>query len=155
MTWWFNDVVYWYWLILAAILIIVEIFVPTAYFLFMGVVAALMAGILYVFSGISFLVQVLLFAILAIIGAALCALYKKSRPAVANISAPNLNVRGQQYIGRTLVLTEPIINGFGRAKVGDSVWRVRGQDSPRGSSVNVVSVESNTLIVEAVLDNAD
>ena len=36
---------------------------------------------------------------------------------------------------------QPIERGFGRIRVGDSVWRVSGPDLPAGAKVRVVSAE--------------
>jgi membrane protein implicated in regulation of membrane protease activity len=63
---------------------------------------------------------------------------------------PLLNQRGEQLIGRTATLSEPIINGFGRIKLGDTLWRVKGPDLPAGTQVKVVSVNDLELVVAAV-----
>jgi hypothetical protein len=46
-------------------------------------------------------------------------------------------------------LVTAIENGVGRARVGDSEWRVQGPDLPVGSRVRALSVNGNTLVVEA------
>jgi inner membrane protein len=58
-----------------------------------------------------------------------------------------LNRRGEQLIGKRYVLVEPIINGRGKARVGDGQWLVSGPDLPAGSTVEVVAVEGTTLKV--------
>jgi hypothetical protein len=35
---------------------------------------------------------------------------------------PKLNRRGEQYVGRTFTLEEPIVNGHGKIRVDDSTW---------------------------------
>ena len=40
------------------------------------------------------------------------------------------------------------MNGQGRVKVGDSLWRARGPDAPAGSQVVVVSAQGSCLNVE-------
>ena len=62
---------------------------------------------------------------------------------------PNLNERGNQLIGRYAILTQPISEGMGRAKIGDTTWRVTGPDLPEGAKVRIVSAEAETLIVDA------
>jgi len=51
-------------------------------------------------------------------------------------------------IGRTVVLTEAIVNGRGTARVNDSIWRVEGGDLPAGSNVTITGVEGTILRVE-------
>jgi membrane protein implicated in regulation of membrane protease activity len=46
------------------------------------------------------------------------------------------------------VLIEPIVNGRGKARVGDGEWLVNGPDLPLGATVLVVGVEGNTLQVQ-------
>ena len=43
-----------------------------------------------------------------------------------------------------------IENGVGKAKVGDTYWRVTGPDTPQGEKVKVVGFEGATLKVESL-----
>jgi membrane protein implicated in regulation of membrane protease activity len=45
-------------------------------------------------------------------------------------------------------LDKPIVNGSGTVRVGDTVWRVTGPDSPAGSRVKVTRADGATLYVE-------
>jgi inner membrane protein len=65
---------------------------------------------------------------------------------------PLLNKRGAQLIGRTATLSEPITNGRGRIKIGDTMWRVAGPDLPAGTTVRVTSAADLDLelVVEPV-----
>jgi membrane protein implicated in regulation of membrane protease activity len=51
-------------------------------------------------------------------------------------------------IGRTVVLTEAIANGRGRARVNDTIWRVEGVDLPAGSNVVITGCDGTVLQVE-------
>lgn len=143
---WINELTHWHWLILSVILITLEMLVPGAYLLWMGCAAIVLAGVMYIFPGMSFLLQILLFAVLGVAVVMLYRAYKNKHPVVTY--EPALNRRGEQYIGRILVLTEAIIDGYGKAKVDDSVWKVSGEDSPAGASVRVVAIEGSVLVVE-------
>lgn len=61
---------------------------------------------------------------------------------------PTLNRRGEQYVGRSFTLTEPIINNNGVIRVDDSTWRINGADLPAGSTIKVVGVQGVILQVE-------
>ena len=63
---------------------------------------------------------------------------------------PILNERGAQLIGQTAVLSDPITNGTGRIKIGDTTWRVKGDDIKAGSKVTVIDYDAGTLIVKTV-----
>ena len=143
---WINDIIYWHWLILAVVLIILEILMPGAYFLWMGVSAAIVGGAMFVFPQMPILVQVLIFAVLSVITVVMYKSYRKKNPLVTD--EPALNRRGEQYIGRTFTLEEPIVNGEGKIIVDDTTWKVAGIDMSAGMTVRVVSVEGSTLKVE-------
>jgi membrane protein implicated in regulation of membrane protease activity len=46
------------------------------------------------------------------------------------------------------VLEAPIENGFGKVRVGDSLWRVKGNDAASGARVRVTGVDGVVLVVE-------
>jgi inner membrane protein len=71
------------------------------------------------------------------------------RQHLAASDEPNLNRRGEQYIGQRFALTESILGGHGRTKIGDSVWMVEGEeDLDTGTLVTVVGVRGIRLKVE-------
>jgi len=144
---WINDIIYWHWLILAVALIILEILMPGAYFLWMGISAAVVGGAMFVFPQMSILVQVLIFALLSVITVMMYRSHRKKNPVVTD--EPALNRRAEQYIGQSFTLSEPIVNGEGKIKVDDSTWKVTGVDMDAGELVHVVSVEGSTFKVEA------
>lgn len=143
---WINDIIYWHWLILAVALIILEILMPGAYFLWMGVSAAVVGAALFIFPPMPLLAQVLIFAVLSVIAVKTYRSYRKNNPLVTD--EPALNRRGEKYIGQSFTLKEPIVNGVGKIKVDDSTWEITGMDIDAGETVRVVAVEGATLVVE-------
>lgn len=143
---WINNIIYWHWLILSVALIILEILMPGAYFLWMGISAAIVGGAMFVFPQMPILVQVLIFAVLSVITVVMYKSYRKKNPIVTD--EPALNRRAEQYVGQSFTLTEPIVNGEGKIKVDDSTWKITGADIDAGETVRVISVEGSTLIVE-------
>jgi membrane protein implicated in regulation of membrane protease activity len=73
---------------------------------------------------------------------------KYARPDVAISDLPDLNVRGQQYIGRSLVVEQAIQNGRGKVRVGDTLWAAEGPDVPAGDRVVVTGAKGTVLVVE-------
>lgn len=143
---WINNIIYWHWLILAVALIILEILMPGAYFLWMGISAAVVGVALFIFPGMPFLVQIIIFAALSVITVMIYKRHKKNNPVVTD--EPALNRRGEQYIGRTFTLIEPIVNRMGKITVDDATWKISGENMQAGVNVRVVAVEGSTLVVE-------
>jgi membrane protein implicated in regulation of membrane protease activity len=59
-----------------------------------------------------------------------------------------LNVRGAYYIGRVVVVEDPIVNGRGRVRVGDTLWSAAGPDMAAGARAKVTRVDGTVLVVE-------
>lgn len=134
-----------YWLAAGALFFILEIVTPGTFFMWLGAAAFALAGITALVD-LPVVAELLIFGALAAAGVFLWRRYgPKEKPQTVL-----LNQRGQEYVGRTFVLTEAIANGVGRAKVGDTVWRVTGPEAPLGAQVKVTGVEGATLVVEKV-----
>lgn len=137
------------WWILALLLIAGEVMLPGYFMLWIGLAAAAMGVVLWFAPALGVLPQAVLFALLAF---AACVAYARwLRPRLER-RAPGderLNRRGEQMIGQRYELIEPIINGRGKARVGDGQWLVSGPDLPLGSTVEVVAVDGTMLQVRA------
>jgi inner membrane protein len=138
------------WWLLALLLIGAEILAPGFFMLWIGVAAAVMGVVMLVVPDMSFPWQVVLFVVLSL---ASCFLYWKfiRHARDARTDQPLLNRRAEQYVGRRYVLDSAIVNGHGKARVGDSLWLVEGPELPAGSPIEVVSVDGTTLKVRAAL----
>lgn len=66
---WLRYVDYWHWWMLAGLLLLVELWAPTYFFLWLGIAAAAVGFLVLVFSQLAFEVQFLTFAGLSIIAA--------------------------------------------------------------------------------------
>lgn len=143
---WLDQIEFWHWLIAAVVMIIIEMILPAAYFLWMGISAFVVGLLIYVVPGMPVLIQVIIFGVLSVVCLVLYKRHKKSNPNVND--QPHLNRRGEQYVGRSFTLEEAIVNGVGKIKVDDSTWRVKGSDMPAGMKVRVMSVEGTIFNVE-------
>lgn len=143
-----SEVEFWYWLLLAIVLFVLEMFAPGAILLWFGFGAAITGLVLWLFPDLGLAWQLLIFG-----AASLLSLFawRKSKffrgPASTE---PELNNRLLSQIGKKYILSEPIVQGSGSMRIGDSSWRVRGADLPAGTRVEVVGVEGIILLVEAV-----
>ncbi len=143
---WLSQADYWHWLIAAAFLILLEVFSPGVYFLWLGMAAAVVAVVFWLLPELSWQAQFLLFAVFSIASIALVRMVLVRRP--IETDEPTLNRRGEQYVGRVLVLDKAIENGVGKVRVDDTLWRVEGADCPVNARVKVVGVDGAVLKVE-------
>jgi len=139
---------YWWW-ILALVLIGIEVVLPGYFMLWIGIAAGVTGLVVLVAPGLSMLAQALVFAALAFLSCAVYWYVLRPRLMRDEPGDARLNRRGEQKIGQRYVLAEAIVNGRGKAKVGDGLWLVRGPDLPVGSMVEVVGVDGTTLLVKA------
>ena len=128
----------WNWMVLGFVLLTLEILVPGVFLLWIGLAALIVGALSLLFWSAAFWiwqVQVLAFLALALV----CAFAGKRIMGKSGDATdqPLLNRRGDQLIGRTATLTEPITDGRGRVKIGDTMWRVSGPDLPAGAKVRV------------------
>lgn len=137
---------FWHWWAFALALVVVETVAPGTYFLWMGSAAFVAGALLLLWPQAPLEIQVLLFALLSVAIIAVWRYYSARRP--ARTDHPTLNRRGAQYVGQTFVLSDPIVNGSGRIRIGDTTWKASGPDTEAGAAVQVVGVDGAVLRVE-------
>jgi inner membrane protein len=145
-----GAVTYWHWWAFGGALAIVEAFVSGFVFLWLAIASGLVGILLWLWPGIGPDFQVLIFAALSVASVAGWRRFRSARP--ARSYQPNLNRRGAQYVGRQVALLEPITNGRGRIRLGDSSWSVTGPDLPAGRTVEVVAADGAVLQVRPAAD---
>jgi membrane protein implicated in regulation of membrane protease activity len=143
-----GAVLYWHWWALGGALLIVEALVPGFVFLWLGIAAALVGTLLWLWPGIGPDFQILIFAALSVASVVGWRHWRSAHPAPSD--QPNLNRRGAQYVGRQVALVEPITNGRGRVRLGDASWAVAGPDLPAGETVEVFGADGTVLQVRPV-----
>ncbi len=144
----FAELSYWHWVVIGLVFVIIEMFVPGAFFFGMGTASLIVGGLLWVFPEFSWQWQFFSFAVLAFISILVGRHWIKTRPIVSD--QPLLNQRGAQYIGRTFTLIEDMDNGQSKIQVDDSTWRVEGEAGQAGENVRVIGVDGVMLQVEQI-----
>lgn len=142
---------FWYWFVLAVILLIVEISTGTTYFLWPAA-AATVAGFLDIWplDG-QWRTQFLVFAALTIVLTVFAT--PKVKPWLHRSQKDHLtlNERGAQKIGKRVKVEEAFVAGEGRVRFGDSVWSAKsqtGENHAVGAEVIIEAVDGATLIVK-------
>jgi len=130
------------WLVVGLALCAAETFVPGAFLIWIGL-AAVALGAVEFFVAIELTPALLLFAALVVVFVFI------GRRVYGSLDsgAPQLPLsRAHALIGKEFYLDEAIERGYGRMRVGDSLWRVAGDDLPKGAKVRVVAVEDGAEV---------
>ncbi|OHV83085.1 NfeD family protein [Mesorhizobium sp. ORS 3428] len=154
----------WNWMVLGFVLLVMEVVAPGVFMLWIGIAALIIGAIslLVSYAAIwnwqaqlndaiwTWQVQVLAFLILSVISAFIGK--RLTAGSAGEGDQPLLNRRGAQMVGRTARLVEPIKDGRGRIRLGDTLWRVSGPDLPAGTQVRVTGAADTDLelTVEAI-----
>jgi len=144
----FDNLQFWHWWVFAIVLIILEVFSPGAFFMWMSAAAGVTGLSLLVVPDLSWQMQFVIFATMSI-AAILIGKTFFNRSSV-NIDDPTLSQLENELTGNIYIVEKPIINGSGRVQVGESTWKAQGPDCEAGSSVKVVSVQGAVLVVEPI-----
>src|SRR5262245_41895400 len=137
----------WKWVILGAILLALELSVPGAFMMWLGL-AAILVGVISFAIDWSWQAQLVAFAVFT---AASVPLWRRfARKVDPQLESPYLNRRTEALIGRVFTLDKPIADGMGTVRIDDTVWRITGPDAAAGSRVKVIRAEGVILTVEPV-----
>ncbi len=137
---------FWHWWILGLVLVILETVLPGTFLLWMGLSAIVLGVLVWALPALGWELQVLLFAVFSLTSIVAWRAWQRRHP--EQTDQPALNRRAEQYVGRVFELETAIENGFGKVRVGDSLWRVSGVDARAGARVRVTGTEGVVLRVE-------
>jgi membrane protein implicated in regulation of membrane protease activity len=137
----------WLWIIAATVLLALELAVPGAFMMWLGIAAALV-GVISLIVDWGWQWQCVAFAAFALASIPLWRrLARRIEPAS---EAPMLNRRAEALVGRVFTLDTAIVDGIGTVRIDDTVWRVRGPDRPAGTRVRITQADGASLAVEPV-----
>jgi membrane protein implicated in regulation of membrane protease activity len=136
----------WSWMILAAVLFVLELAAPGIFFMWFGLAAAVTGLIVFRYD-IGWQWQLIWFCGLSLASVLIAVKYLRKHPLESE--RPLLNERAVRHIGESHDLIDPIVNGRGSVRIGDSIWRVTGPELPSGARVTVVGADGTLLKVVA------
>ncbi len=144
---WITKIDYLAWFTVGLIFAIAELFVPGVYLLWFGF-AAFTMGILAHFMALSPIETCVVFSLLAGIYSAIgWWIYTKI---LKKNSEKNkyLNDIAGVHIGKVYQLSQDVIDGRAKAKVGDSFWLVETDDEElkKGDKIQVVGVQDGVIL---------
>lgn len=135
----------WAWIIAGAVLLALELAVPGAFMMWLGLAAGLV-GVISLVVDWSWQWQGVAFAVFALASVPLWRRF--ARKVEPQSEAPMLNRRTEALVGRTFTLEKPIVDGVGTVRIDDTIWRVQGPDAATGSKVRVTRADGANLSVE-------
>ena len=136
----------WLWATAAVAIAYVELHEPGFYLIWIAAGAGVTAVVDAVF-GLAVEAQLLIFALASTV----CCIGGHFVYQYLNRDQPEesqLNRRELQIIGAEGVVCEPLKNGHGKVRLGDSVWLAEGPSLPEGTPIVVRSLRGTTVRVE-------
>lgn len=143
-----TELQYWHWGVAGLILMVLEIFAPGAIFLWFGIAALVVSVLKAIIPSMGWELQFIIFSVLSVVSIISWRLFFKKNPPEEDPDSQTLNRRGSEYLGRKVELSTAIVDGVGKVKLGDTMWRVEGPDAPKGSQVEVVDSRGSSLVVK-------
>lgn len=141
---------FWHWFALGGGLLLLEMLTPGVVFLWLALAAGLAGILLLLAPGLTWQMQVLSFAVAAVVTVGLSFRWRRRMPVAGGDSG--LNRRALAYVGKEAQLVDAIGVGHGRVRIADSTWLAAGPELPAGSRVRIVGAHGAVLQVEPVGD---
>ena len=137
-----DNLNYLHWLVFGLALIIVELFFWSMFLLWIGAAAITISIVFYLYPEVSWVLQVLSFILLSVVSTFLA---KKYFP-VKTVD-DELSINAKSHIGKECTVVS-IENSIVKVRLGESLWFAKGCEMSVGQKVQIVDVDSSTLIVE-------
>ncbi|MCP4395273.1 MAG: NfeD family protein [Alphaproteobacteria bacterium] len=144
---------YWYWCVIGLACLGLEVALPGVAFLWIAMGAFISCALAFFVPTLTLGIQLIIFSVISIVLVYLS--HKYIKKSGINTDRPELSKKAAQYIGNFYDIAEPIVNGVGKIKAGDVLWRVEGEDMPIGTRVIVKSCEGATFKVEKAEDEEE
>ena len=136
----------WTWWIIGGVLLVSELLATSIFLVWFGL-AALTVGLADLFFDLNWQTETVLFIVLSVLYVLIGRRYMGART-TEETDQPYLNQRVNAFVGRTAVLHEAIVDGEGKVRIDDALWRVTGTDAPAGSRVLIVGGAGMVLETE-------
>ena len=136
-----NNINDWHWLILGFSLIVVELFIWSAYCLWLGVVAITIAILINLYPGFTLNHQLFSFIVFSVL-----AIFVSKKVLPVKTMDDKLEKSAKKHIGKIASVVE-LSNEIATIKIGKSLWQAQGCEMQTGQNVEVIDAEGLILIV--------
>ncbi|AUI85609.1 hypothetical protein BS333_04060 [Vibrio azureus] len=144
-----DSITFWHWMAIGLALLCVELIGTAGYFLWLGISALLVGGILYALP-MSWQMQWFSFAAFSLVTTWVWWRSQKAKDHQSDKSR-TLNQKHKQLIGNIITLDQDFTVGMNRLRVGDTTWSAESEhDLPAGTRVEIVDVEGIILKIKPV-----
>lgn len=141
-----TTIAFWHWYALGLVFLLVEMALPGFLFVWLALGCVVAGTVLAAVPELGVPLQAVVFAVAS--GLSVFGGWRFAKRVGHEQAAQGLNARGEVLVGSRAVLIEPIVNGHGRARIGDTSWAVEGPDLASGTTVRIVGVTGASLKVE-------
>lgn len=139
-----EHMAFWHWWVLAIALVVLEIFISGAVFLSMSIAAGMVGLVIWAYPPLPWTYQWSGFVVITVISLLLWQPPLNRSPLFND--DPRRNRRGEQYIGRTFILDEPLKDGNGTIEIDGVTWNLRGHNCKANSRILITGVDGTTLL---------
>ncbi len=136
------------WIIAAVVLGIAELLVPGVFLIFLAIAAGVVGIVTLAMPDLPIAAQLGAFGAWSIVSVLIGRRWYADHPVATN--DPLLNDRSARIVGEIVVVTEAIVGGRGRVRVGDGEWPASGPDAEVGARMRVVAVKAGIVELAAI-----
>ena len=135
----------WAWFLIALFLALVELILPTSFFIWLSLAAVLVGAADLIFD-LSIKAELIMFVVSMPPSLYLGFYLSKTKPDEDLI----LQHRTMSLVGRSVTVQQAVENGRGKLEVGDTTWLAEGEDCDVGTEVKIVGSEGSVLKFEKI-----
>lgn len=140
------QLLHWHWWVLGLVMVVIEAMIPSGLWAAMAGAAIIVGAAAWMIEGLSWQFQLGLFSSLLLIFMFIISKIKKRIP-TENLDGSADSPKARAYIGRDIILTGAIQNGFGEVEMDDIWWSIKGPDLKKGTKVRVIGTDAGMLSV--------
>jgi membrane protein implicated in regulation of membrane protease activity len=135
-----------WWLAAAILFGVGEVVIPGVFLIFLAIAAAITGLAAFALPDLPLAAQLVSFALWSGVTVAIGKRWYRDYPVAS--SDPQLNDRAARLIGQIVVVSDAIVDGAGRVRLGDGTWSASGPDLAAGAHAKIIGVAGSTLLIE-------
>lgn len=135
-----------FWMVLGFVLIVLETILPNVFVIWFGL-GALFVGLFSSMIDINLPTQLTIFALLSVLFSVSYYFYNKKKEDKSD-KKDDLNNFSHAMLNSVGIVVEMLTDEEGRAKIGDTTWKIKGKDLSVNDKIKVYHVDGLILHVQ-------
>lgn len=135
-----------FWMVLGFALVVLETVLPNVFVIWFGL-GAIVVGLLSSMINISLSIQLTIFAILSVLFSVSYYFYNKKKEDKSD-KKDDLNNFNHAMLNSVGIVVEMLTDEEGRAKIGDTTWKIKGKNLSVNDKIKVHHVDGLVLHVQ-------